>query len=694
MSSKRNSGKINDEYKRFKRRRHQHCSKIEDKQLHIGEPQERQQIITKSLIVYTQSTNIELNNTIFENTNVEDTCTESSDGNNSDASVFSAVESNQDTVILDFKKYTFIDKLREWAIKGNIKLTEVSNLLKILVHDGNHVELPTDARALLKTPRSANVRELDNGHYVHLGIKNYLNILFTNNEQRMVKLEKLQFSFNVDGTPITLSGGCTFWPILGNISNAFDKSHVFAIGIFAGPSKPQSFNNFLMEFVEEIENLITNSYIWKDKMYPVEIKAFICDAPALACLKGVKSHGGYYCCTKCFIKGVNVENSSTIVYIDLISPQRTDVLFRNRKMISGSDDIGHHTNQDKSVLERLPIDMIKCFPLDKMHLIDEGVVKKLIKLWLGKPNPQKLSSCEISQINDRIKMCYNYTPKEFQRKPRTLKYAHFFKANECRVFLLYTGPIILKGILKNSAYVHFMTLSLAVRILTSHVYYSSNNQYANDLLTYFVKHFIKLYGQKYASYNIHGLLHIAEDARYLGPLDENSCYMFEAFIKVIKQMLHSFNRPLQQCSNRIYEMSRINASINENNTDEVIFLRPIPNSNKFYTAKFSNFKLHANLKGNNCVMLKSMQIICIKYFTYTINNVQIVVGKTFKKTKHIIDTKYLQLENFYFFIGNFENEVTVNVTDILCKMCCFPTTDNEFFVVPLNHTLKLLYSNR
>lgn len=32
---------------------------------------------------------------------------------------------------------SFSDKLREWTINGNIKLTEISKLLRILVYDGN-----------------------------------------------------------------------------------------------------------------------------------------------------------------------------------------------------------------------------------------------------------------------------------------------------------------------------------------------------------------------------------------------------------------------------------------------------------------------------------------------------------------------------------------------------------------------------
>lgn len=43
--------------------------------------------------------------------------------------------------------------------------------------------------------------------------------------------------------------------------------------------------------------------------------------------------------------------------------------------------------------------MIKQFALHKMHLVDEGVCKKLIQMWLIKSNLQKLSLAKIQKLN-------------------------------------------------------------------------------------------------------------------------------------------------------------------------------------------------------------------------------------------------------------------------------------------------------
>lgn len=68
------------------------------------------------------------------------------------------------------------------------------------------------------------------------------------------------------------------------------------------------------------------------------------------------------------------------MFNNLTSPLRSDFSFRHK--------ISHHTGV--SLLEKLPIDMVKCFPNDPMHLVHLGVVKKIIwqlmdrkKRWLA-----------------------------------------------------------------------------------------------------------------------------------------------------------------------------------------------------------------------------------------------------------------------------------------------------------------------
>jgi hypothetical protein len=46
--------------------------------------------------------------------------------------------------------------------------------------------------------------------------------------------------------------------------------------------------------------------------------------------------------------------------------------------------------------------------------------------------------------------------------------------------------------------------------------------YANDLLAVFVEHFGQIYGNDSLVYNIHGLIHLAAEAKQFGSLDNIS----------------------------------------------------------------------------------------------------------------------------------------------------------------------------
>jgi len=61
----------------------------------------------------------------------------------------------------------------------------------------------------------------------------------------------------------------------------------------------------------------------------------------------------------------------------------------------------------------------------------------------------KLKFKEINEINRQILSIVKYTPNKFVRKPRSLNEIKRWKATEFRFFLLYAGPVILKGNIEN-----------------------------------------------------------------------------------------------------------------------------------------------------------------------------------------------------------------------------------------------------
>lgn len=180
---------------------------------------------------------------------------------------------------------------------------------------------------------------------------------------------------------------------------------------------------------------------------------------------------------------------------------RTDASFTQRSQIE------HHTGN--SPLDIVEIGMVSQVPLDYMHLVCLGIVKKLMKSSI------KSQIIPVGFISNRLQRTSKYIPLEFARKCRALDEIDRLKATEFRLFLLYLGPVILHDVLSIDHLFHFNALHCVMRILSHPSEYQRNNSYAHDLLVYFVKNMGILYGQESIVFNVHGLLHIAEDCRKL-----------------------------------------------------------------------------------------------------------------------------------------------------------------------------------
>lgn len=136
--------------------------------------------------------------------------------------------------------------------------------------------------------------------------------------------------------------------------------------------------------------------------------------------------------------------------------------------------------------------MVSSFPLDYMHLVCLGVMKKLISFWVtGKPK-FKLSHGQISHMSNLLIAQSSEVPLEFNRKPRNISEYKRWKATEFRQFLLYTGPIVLKSILPKDKYIHFLSLHISITILSCKTHLEKID-YAEKLLKYFVERFLYLF---------------------------------------------------------------------------------------------------------------------------------------------------------------------------------------------------------
>ena len=79
--------------------------------------------------------------------------------------------------------------------------------------------------------------------------------------------------------------------------------------------------------------------------------------------------------------------------------------------------------------------------------------------------------------------------------------------------------------------------------------------FAKNLLSYFVAKAKRIYGDSFTVYNIHNLLHLADDCQNLHSLlNDISAFKFENYLQVIKKSIRNANNSVAQIAKRKQEV--------------------------------------------------------------------------------------------------------------------------------------------
>lgn len=490
------------------------------------------------------------------------------------------------------------DELSEWAVNFGITHAALAANLKILRK--YHPSLPKDPRTIINRGNSTGsaavvVQNIAGGSYYHFGIEKTVIAIIA--ECNLDNERPIELQINIDGLPLYRSTNSQFWPILGLVSNC-NLRQPFVIGLFYGEQKPSDVDIFLHDFVNELKTLQNTGLMYSNKTYTITLTAVICDAPARAFVKRVKGHAGYFGCDKCEQEGEYIERRMTFPEIN--ATLRTDESFR----AMSNDD--HHLGP--SPFAKLSVGMITQFPLDYMHLICLGVVRKLLYIWIKGPLPTRLGAKVIRDLSEALILLKEHVPVEFARKPRSVKELDRWKATELRQFLLYTGPVCLSGLLNERMYGNFMLLSVSTYILLSPRYCQVYCQFAGDLLRTFVKDAGELYGAHTLSYNLHATVHLADEALLHGPLDNVCGFIFENYLGKLKKMIRKPHKPLQQVVRRLSERGLSACSKQVDILQKEHHAGPVPCHSQFSLCKqykeYHQPEFKVTLLGaNNCVLI-------------------------------------------------------------------------------------------
>lgn len=606
-----------------------------------------------------------------------------SDKSDSQRSFNISCDELSDIAFINENESDFQDNLAVWAVEHQITHTALRALLATLKKHSCFSTLSLDARTLLKTPRQQDIRTVVPGSYYHFGLLESL-------KQISVKgnIDCLQIAINIDGLPLTKSSQQQFWPILGSVIPYGD---VFMIGLYHGNEKPEDANDFLNDFVNEAREICENGIMINGRHVQCRIGALICDTPAKSFVLCVKGHSGYSSCTKCTTEGEYIENRMCFPQID--APLRTNDNFRQK-----IDDSYHKPHTTCSLLKIPYFEPVTNVPLDYMHLICLGIMRKLLNLWLSGEVQYRLRHRVMDEISTRlVTQLKPSIPVEFARKPRKLDCVKLWKATEYKLILLYTGPLAFKSVLKKNIYIHYMTLHVITRILSSHDL-REHLSYAQDLIHFFIETFKKRYGVKNVSHNVHSLVHLGKDVETFGPLDNFSAFKFENYLQKLKKYLRKADKPLQQVVRRCIEKEKnlqtstaSSQSVPRHSTLMSLHhdgpLIANCQNPQYKVIKFNGMTLKAGTLADSCCGLSCGAIVCIQNVAYCVKrNIPVIIGHEFLEKEDLFTVPCSSPLLDIYSVHSLSEMKSWPLKNIIKKYVQLSNGNEKFAIFPLLHS--------
>ncbi|KAK3922584.1 Halomucin [Frankliniella fusca] len=370
----------------------------------------------------------------------------------------------------------------------------------------------------------------------------------------------ISLHFCTDGAPLFKSSKTSIWPIMfcvNELPPVLRMKNILLGGLWFGKSQPPM--NLLLVPLSEQAVTLSNGFQILVKNEPVDMRAFIIgccvDSGARGKVQGIKSHGGYYGCNWCEIKGLYLDGSVKYPMTEECPHKRThgkmlrlinklfgqveeDLSDDERSQERQTDD-EYFGVQDASPLINVPMfDMVSGFFVDPMHLLDLGITKAHLVRWLEEPGDFNISD-SIDEIDKRLLSLR--PPLEFRRMPRKLNERARAKARELNNWLLYCMYPVLCGILPQKYLKLWLFFAQAVYLLSQSVIPYSHVNTADALLKHFIYISQQYYGETCMVFNMHLLTHLAEHVARWGPLWATSAYCFENFNGFLLKIVRSQN---------------------------------------------------------------------------------------------------------------------------------------------------------
>lgn len=359
----------------------------------------------------------------------------------------------------------------------------------------------------------------------------------------------LSLTLNCDGVPVFRSSTYSIWPLQGMINELPYEvriKHVMLFGLWFGTGKP-NVNSFLKPYTEECQRLSTEGFLISPEKSDSEhckvvTAVIMCDSVARPILQNMTQFNGKHGCGCCLHPGEQIHkgNGTVRVYPFYPGVEKRDhistvesarVALTSKQTVKGV--------KGPTCLMNIPyFDVISGMPPDHMHNVHLGVVRQMAGLWLDSQNHEKdyYIGGQLSELDQRLMAIK--PPCNVTRVPRSFLQRRFWKSSEWHNWLLFYSAFVLKGILAQAYYIHWLTLVSLMFTLSKESITEAELRKSEELAVDFVSQFETLYGKENVSFNVHLCLHLPESVKNWGPLWAHSGYVFESFNGAILKMFH------------------------------------------------------------------------------------------------------------------------------------------------------------
>lgn len=255
---------------------------------------------------------------------------------------------------------------------------------------------------------------------------------------------------------------------------------------------------------------------------------------------------GIHGCPWCLISAQYAEGSMR--YIGQGHPRTHKQVYRDMYLAYGSGGTVNGIKGPSALMNLAGFNLVSGVSVDYMHCVLLGVTRQITDMLFNTSNSTEryyvgAPSC-LRKVNDRLLSIE--PPHCITRLPRRIDDRCHWKASEWKHWLLYYALPCLDGLLPPEYWRHLAKLSEGVHILLRETLSAQDVGHAENLLSSFVTRCETLYGVAAATFNVHQILHLAENVRQLGPLWANSAFVFEGGnSKLVKSVTAAHGLPHQ-----------------------------------------------------------------------------------------------------------------------------------------------------